>query len=51
MSKEIIVCADGTWNTPHGVGAQVNDTNVRKLYCALPDDRSQLRYYPGFTEC
>jgi uncharacterized protein (DUF2235 family) len=45
MSKKIIVCADGTWNTPHGVGAEVNDTNVRKLYCALSDDPSQLRYY------
>jgi len=45
MSKKIIVCADGTWNTPHGVGAEVNDTNVRKLYCALADDPSQLRYY------
>ena len=45
MSKKIIVCADGTWNTPHGVGAEVNDTNVRKLFCALADDPSQLRYY------
>lgn len=45
MSKKIIVCADGTWNTPHGVGSVVNDTNVRKLYCALSDDASQLRYY------
>jgi len=45
MSKKIIVCADGTWNTPHGVGAEVNDTNVRKLYSALADDPSQLRYY------
>ena len=44
MSKKIIVCADGTWNTPHGVGAEVNDTNVRKLYSALADDPSQLRY-------
>ena len=45
MSKKIIVCADGTWNTPHGVGAEANDTNVRKLYLALFDDPSQLRYY------
>jgi|HubBroStandDraft_1064217.scaffolds.fasta_scaffold00399_2 uncharacterized protein (DUF2235 family) len=45
MSKKIIVCADGTWNTPHGVGAEVIDTNVRKLYCSLTDDPSQLRYY------
>jgi uncharacterized protein (DUF2235 family) len=45
MSKKIIVCADGTWNTPHGIGAEVSDTNVRKLYCALSDDSSHLRYY------
>jgi uncharacterized protein (DUF2235 family) len=45
MSKSIILCADGTWNTPHGVGAVVNDTNVRKIYCALADVPSQLRYY------
>jgi uncharacterized protein (DUF2235 family) len=45
MSKKIIVCADGTWNTPHGIGAEVNDTNVRKLYCALTDGPNQLRYY------
>jgi uncharacterized protein (DUF2235 family) len=45
MSKKIIVCADGTWNTPHGIGAEVSDTNVRKLYCALTDVPTQLRYY------
>ena len=45
MAKSIILCADGTWNTPHGVGAAVNDTNVRKMYCALADIPSQLRYY------
>ncbi len=45
MSKKIIVCADGTCNTPHGVSAAVIDTNVRKLYRALADDPSQLRYY------
>lgn len=45
MPKNIILCADGTWNTPHGVGAAVNDTNVRKMYCALADIPSQLRYY------
>ena len=32
MGKKIILCADGTWNTPHGPAAQPNDTNVRKLY-------------------
>jgi uncharacterized protein (DUF2235 family) len=45
MAKKIIVCADGTWNTPHGIGGQASDTNVRKLYCALSGDASQLPYY------
>lgn len=43
--KSIILCADGTWNTPHGVDASALDTNVRKLYCALTNDTSQLKYY------
>lgn len=43
--KKIIICADGTWNSAHGVGAFVNDTNVRKLYCALADVPAQMRYY------
>jgi uncharacterized protein (DUF2235 family) len=45
MSKRIVLCADGTWNTPHGVDAVAIDTNVRKLYCALADSPDQLRYY------
>jgi uncharacterized protein (DUF2235 family) len=45
MSKTIILCADGTWNTPHGPSAQPNDTNVRKIYESLSDDPSQLKYY------
>jgi len=45
MGKRIVLCADGTWNTPHGVGAVVNDTNVRKLYCSLADVPKQLRFY------
>lgn len=45
MSKKIIFCADGTWNTPHGPSALPNDTNVRKLYVLLNDDDSQLKYY------
>jgi uncharacterized protein (DUF2235 family) len=45
MAKRIILCADGTWNTPHGVDATPEDTNVRKLYCALADVPEQLRYY------
>jgi uncharacterized protein (DUF2235 family) len=45
MGKRIVLCADGTWNTPHGVDVAVNDTNVRKLYCALTDVPEQLSYY------
>jgi uncharacterized protein (DUF2235 family) len=45
MGKRVILCADGTWNTPHGVDATTIDTNVRKLYCGLADDPDQLRYY------
>ena len=45
MSKKIILCADGTWNTPHGPSALPNDTNVRKLYSLLAEDPSQLKYY------
>jgi uncharacterized protein (DUF2235 family) len=45
MSKKIIFCADGTWNTPHGPAEMPNDTNVRKLYLLLKDDPSQLKYY------
>ena len=45
MSKKIILCADGTWNTPHGPAEMPDDTNVRKLYLLLKDDDSQLKYY------
>jgi uncharacterized protein (DUF2235 family) len=45
MSKKIILCADGTWNTPHGPAAQPDDTNVRKLYELVLDNPSQLKYY------
>jgi len=45
MSKNIVLCADGTWNTPHGPTATVTDTNVRKLYMGLINDASQLKYY------
>jgi hypothetical protein len=27
--KSIILCADGTWNTPHGDSPTTTDTNVR----------------------
>jgi uncharacterized protein (DUF2235 family) len=43
--KSIILCADGTWNTPHADAPSKPDTNVRKLYCALPDTPNQLKYY------
>jgi len=45
MPKKIVLCADGTWNTPHGPTATVTDTNVRKLYMALVNADTQLKYY------
>lgn len=45
MGKKIVLCADGTWNTPHGPTELPNDTNVRKIYLLLADDPSQLKYY------
>jgi uncharacterized protein (DUF2235 family) len=45
MSKKIVFCADGTWNTPHGPAEMPNDTNVRKFFLLLNDDASQLKYY------
>lgn len=45
MSKKVIFCADGTWNTPHGPAQMPGDTNVRKLYLLLVDDATQLKYY------
>jgi uncharacterized protein (DUF2235 family) len=45
MSKKVIFCADGTWNTPHGPAGLPDDTNVRKLYVLLVDEASQLKYY------
>ncbi len=44
MSKRIVLCADGTWNTPHGPAEMPNDTNVRKLFLLLnggPPQRAQ----------
>ena len=43
--KSIILCADGTWNTPHGETQYDMNTNVRKLFTSLTNDRSQLKYY------
>ena len=45
MPKKLVLCADGTWNTPHGYEVAVNDTNVRKLFCALATDDSQQPFY------
>jgi uncharacterized protein (DUF2235 family) len=45
MSKKIILCADGTWNTSHGPSELPEDTNVRKIYLLLSDDPTQLKYY------
>jgi uncharacterized protein (DUF2235 family) len=46
MAKNIIFCADGTWNTKdekdHGI---VSPTNVNKLYNLLINDVCQLTYY------
>jgi uncharacterized protein (DUF2235 family) len=39
MSKRIIFCADGTWDTTQ------NDTNVYKLFKALPITADQVAYY------
>jgi T6SS, Phospholipase effector Tle1-like, catalytic domain len=49
MTKNIVVCCDGTWNTPehmdHGLPSP---TNVVKLYNALIQDKQQEVYYhPG----
>lgn len=43
--KNIILCADGTWNTPHGDSPSAADTNVRKLYLAIASEPTQLKYY------
>ncbi|HZD78272.1 MAG TPA: DUF2235 domain-containing protein [Acidobacteriaceae bacterium] len=45
MPKKLILCADGTWNTPQGVQVAVNDTNVRKIFCALASDETQQAFY------
>ena len=45
MPKKLILCADGTWNTPHGYEVAVNDTNVRKFFSALISDGLQQPFY------
>jgi T6SS, Phospholipase effector Tle1-like, catalytic domain len=49
MTKNLVVCCDGTWNTPehmdHGLPSP---TNVVKLYNALiKDGRQEVYYHPG----
>ncbi len=39
MSKQIIFCTDGTWNSPD------SDTNVYKLYKAIPITSNQVAFY------
>ncbi len=47
--KKLIVCCDGTWNTPTEMDRGLpSPTNVVKLYNALARDNTQLPYYhPG----
>ncbi len=39
MSKRIVYCSDGTWQTP------VSNTNVYRLYKALTLSSDQVTYY------
>jgi uncharacterized protein (DUF2235 family) len=39
MSKRIVYCADGTWDSPP------NDTNVYKLFKAIPGTSDQIAFY------
>ena len=46
MSKNIVFCADGTWNHPHSpVLVEDADTNVYKLYKTLAVTPSQITFY------
>jgi len=49
MSKNLVVCCDGTWNTPEQKeNGQPAPTNVVKLYNLCVVDEAQLTYYhPG----
>lgn len=49
MTKNLVVCCDGTWSTPDQVeGGLPSPTNVVKLYNLSVADDDQLRYYhPG----
>lgn len=42
----LVVCCDGTWNTPHQMdGGTPAPTNVYKFYTAVSEDDEQDRYY------
>ncbi len=43
--KRIIVCADGTWDSPPDADSKGSGTNVWKFYCAVPDAPDQLKFY------
>jgi uncharacterized protein (DUF2235 family) len=47
--RRLVVCCDGTWNTPDQRKAGVpTPTNVTRIFHALSEDEDQLRYYhPG----
>ena len=47
--RHLVVCCDGTWNTPdQEQGGVPTPTNVVRLHHALQEDETQLRYYhPG----
>jgi hypothetical protein len=49
MAKNVVVCCDGTWNTPEEMDRGLPcPTNVVKLYNALVRDDTQHAYYhPG----
>lgn len=49
MTRNLVVCCDGTWNTPEQKeGGLPAPTNVVKLYNLCPSDDNQLTYYhPG----
>jgi uncharacterized protein (DUF2235 family) len=46
MAKNLIVCCDGTWNTPEQrEGGQPCPANVVKLFNLSVEDDTQRRYY------
>jgi len=45
MAKNIVFCADGTWNHPHSLALVGADINVYKLYKTLAVTSSQVTFY------